>query len=172
MDQEIKFNGYLTFEDSIIVQKAIEKRKSFSSLGITTILTLVAITLIVMNMNIGIVDTTLVLVLMGFFIGGGLWWIDSSVKKSNKKRYESDCTKRNGILKTDRITIAKDKVIADIQWELFETIIELDEMIVIVKDKEYLGFARYMFDSQTDWAHAKELIKNKFVQQSAALDAK
>jgi hypothetical protein len=158
----IRFRGYLKFEDSLKVQKAIEGRKFLSSTGVITVATLGITAFIIYKMQTGMLVAAFLLLFMGAFMYGGFRLMKASAKKTQEKMYEKACTKRNGTLTNDAITVRKNKLITNIPWKLFEKAVETEGIITIMKDKETLSFARYMFDNDRDWAQAKKLIMSKY----------
>ncbi len=162
MENKIRFRGYLTFEDSIKVQKTLEGRKIFSpSVGITVI-TLVITLLIIYKMHVEMIFAGFLILFMGAFMVGGFRLMKTSATKAQEKVYEKACTKRTGFLSQDGITIRKNKITTNIPWHVFDHAIETEGIITIRKDKETISFARYMFDTDKDWSMAKNLILKKY----------
>lgn len=159
MEKSIKFRGYLTFDDSLKVQQALKPRRLVSPVAIVSVLTFGAVVLALGQMNVGKPMAISMLVFLAAFMGGGFWLMNTSARKSQKKLYEKACIKRRGTLKTDGIQIKKGKTKKDIPWALFDKTIEVDGILAIVKNRESLGFARYMFGSESEWSRARNLIK-------------
>lgn len=162
MDNKIKFSGYLTFEDSLKVQKALESKKWLSYSAFITITTLVITGFIIYKMQADLLLSGFLLLFMGVFMYGGFRFMKTTAKKTQKNIYEKACTKRNGILTNDKITIRKNKTTTDIPWKYFEQAFETDGIITLIKGKEALSFAKYMFHHKKDWNKAKGIIKNKY----------
>lgn len=162
MDNKIRFRGYLTFEDSLKVQKALEERKLFSSSVAITVVTLGMTGFIIYKMQLEMLVAAFLLLFMGAFMYGGFRLMKASAKNAQEKIYEKACTKRNGVLTNNAITIRKNKLTTNIPWELFEKAVETESIITIMKDKETLSFAQYMFDTDRDWSQAKKLIMSKY----------
>ncbi len=158
----IKFSGYLAYEDDCKLLKKIKAQKVFSVSGITTILTLVVITLIVMELSMGVGEIIFMLTLLTLFIGAPLYWQYRSTQKNLKKKYtEVSNQTRRGVLKAGEIFIQTDKTSSKLKLDLFDRVIEGDTIIALVQKKEfYIGFSEYMFQSKTDWLKAREIIKN------------
>jgi hypothetical protein len=158
----IRFRGYLTFEDSLKVQKALEGRKLLSSTVVITVVTLAITGFIIFKMQVGMIVAAFLLLFMGAFMYGGFRLMKTSARKTQEKIYEKACTKRTGGMTNDAITIRKNKITTNIPWKLFEKAVETEGIITIMKDKETLSFARYMFDNEQDWSQAKKLIVSKY----------
>jgi hypothetical protein len=158
----IRFRGYLTFEDSLKVQKALESRKLLSSTVAITVATLGITAFIIYKMQVGMLVATFLLLFMGAFMYGGFRLMKASARKTQEKIYDRACTKRNGILTNNEITIRKNKITTKIPWKLFEKAVETEGIITIMKDKETLSFAKYMFDTDKDWSEAKKLIMSQY----------
>lgn len=164
MENKIRFRGYITFEDSLKVQKTLEKGKLFTSSAIITFATLGLTAFIIYKMQPGILVAVFFLLFMGVFMVVGFRFMKKSARKTQEKIYERACTKRTGVLTKKGITIRKNKIKTPVPWNLFEKALETDGVITIMKDKESLSFARYMFDNDKDWFEAKKLIMNKYNQ--------
>ncbi|MFO8083199.1 MAG: hypothetical protein R6U27_02630 [Desulfobacterales bacterium] len=162
MDNKIKFRGYLTFEDSLKVQKRFDNKKLLLSSAAITVAALGITGFVIYKMQTGMLAAAFLLLFMGAFMYGGFRLMNASAKKTQKKIYEKACTKRNGILANDKITIKKNKTVTDIRWNYFKKAVETENIITIIKDKETLSFARYMFYTEKDWSEAKKLIRAKY----------
>jgi hypothetical protein len=158
----IRFRGYLKFEDSLKVAKALKKRRLLSSSVAITVATLGITALIIYKMQVGMLVASFLLLFMGAFMYGGFRLMKTSAKKAQKRIYEKACTKRNGVLTNKTITIRKNKNTTDIPWNVFEKAVETEGIITIMKENETLSFARYMFDNDSDWSQAKKLIRSKY----------
>jgi hypothetical protein len=166
----IRFRGYLTFEDSLKVQQALEGKKLLSSSTIITVVTLGVTAFIIYKMQVGMLIAAFLLLFMATFMYVGFRFMKASAKKAQEKIYEKACTKRNGTLTNNEITIRKNKITTNIPWKLFEKAVETENIITIIKDKETLSFARYMFDNEQDWSKAKKLIKSKYSVKTTATE--
>jgi hypothetical protein len=162
MEKDIKFRGYLTFDDSLKAQQALKPRRLVSPVAIVSVLTLGAVGLAFWQMHVDKSMAIFMLVFLAAFMGGGFWLMNTSARKSQKKLYEKACIKRRGTLKTDGIQIKKGKTRKNIPWELFDKSVEVDGIVAVVKSGESLGFARYMFDSEGEWTRARKLIKDHY----------
>lgn len=163
MENKIRFRGYITFEDSLKVQKVLEKKKLFTSSGAITITTLGLTAFIIYKMQVGMLVAVFLLLFMSVFMYGGFRFMRSSAKKTQEKIYEKACSKRSGFLDMNGITIKKNKIKTTIPWNLFEKAIQTEDIITIMKNKESLSFAKYMFDNEGDWFRAKKLIMSKYL---------
>lgn len=164
MAQNIRFRGYLTFDDSLKVQQVLKTRRIIPPTAIVTILTLGAVALALSQMHVGKPMAVFMLVFLAAFMGGGFWLMNTSARKSQKKLYEKACIKRQGILNTDGIQIKKGKTRHHIPWHKFDKAIEVEGILAIVKNRESLGFAKYMFSSESEWSRARDLIKSHYPQ--------
>jgi len=165
MEKNIKFRGYLTFDDSLKVQQALKPRRLVSPVAMVTVLTLGAVILAFSQMNIEKTMAIFMLVFLVAFMGGGFWLMNTSARKSQKRLYAKACVKRHGTLKADGIQIKKGHNRHHISWELFDKTIEIDGILAVVKKSESLGFARYMFSSENEWSRARDLIKSRYPQR-------
>ena len=105
MEKNIKFRGYLTFDDSLKVQQALKPRRLVSPVAMVTVLTLGAVILAFSQMNIEKTMAIFMLVFLVAFMGGGFWLMNTSARKSQKRLYAKACVKRHGTLKADGIQI-------------------------------------------------------------------
>ena len=164
MEKNIKFRGYLTFDDSLKVQQALKPRRLVSPVAMVTVLTLGAVILAFSQMNIEKTMAIFMLVFLVAFMGGGFWLMNTSARKSQKRLYAKACVKRHGTLKADGIQIKKGQNRHHIPWDSFDKAIEVDGIVAIVKKSETLGFAKYMFSSESEWSRARDLIKDHYPQ--------
>jgi hypothetical protein len=162
MAQSIRFRGYLTFDDSLKVQKVLKTRRIIPPTAIVTILTLGAVALALMQMHVDKPTAVFMLVFLTAFMGGGFWLMNTSARKSQKKLYEKACIKRQGTLNNDGIQIKKGKTRHHIPWHTFDNAIEVDNILAVVKNGESLGFAPYMFSSESEWSRGSNLIKSQY----------
>lgn len=142
MDKKIRFRGYLTFDDSLKVQKLLEKKKLFAPPTAISLTTLAITAFVIYKMKVEMVFAIFLLLFMGFFMYGGFRLMKGSAGKTQKKIYEKACTSRNGTLTNDFITIRKQKTTTNIPWKFFEKAIEKEGIITVMKGKETLSFAR------------------------------
>ena len=164
MEKNIKFRGYLTFDDSLKVQQALKPRRLVSPVAMVTVLTLGAVILAFSQMNIEKTMAIFMLVFLVAFMGGGFWLMNTSARKSQKRLYAKACVKRHGTLKADGIQIKKGQNRHHIPWDSFDKTVEVDGILAVVKKSETLGFAKYMFSSESEWSRARDLIKGHYRQ--------
>ncbi len=162
MDNKIKFSGYLTFEDSLKVQKALENKKWLSTYAIITIITLGVTGFIIYKMQADVLLAGFLLLFMCILMYGGFRFMKTIARKTQKNIYAKACTKRNGTFTPDKITIRKNKATTDIPWKYFEQAIETDGIITLIRGKETLSFAKYMFHHKKDWTKAKNILRDKY----------
>lgn len=165
MEKGIHFRGYLTYEDSLKVQQAVRGRRPIPPHFIITVVTLAVVAVVLAQMAVGKTLAIVLLVFLGTFMAGGSWFINNAARKSKAALYRKACVKRYGVLKTDDIRIKKGQTRQAIPWELFDRAIEVDAIVAVVKGSEALGFARYMFNSDSEWARARDLIKSRYPGQ-------
>ena len=161
MIEEIPFKGWITFEDALRVERLLNPRKFWSVSGITTIAVVAAIALNVMAIETSWPFTVLFLAIMGIFIGGIFWLMNRSNLKAKRKHYDRSLTERTGILVADKIIVETEKTKTEMLWDLFDNVIESDNIILVAKDKEYMAFAPYMFSTKDEWEACKLLVLNK-----------
>jgi len=158
----IHFKGYLTYDDSVKVQQAVRGRRLVPTHFIITVVTLAIVAFLLAQMSVGKWLAILLLAFLGALMAGGLWFINTSARKSKEAIYRKACVKRHGILNADDIRIKKGQTRQTIPWDMFERVIEVEDIVAIVRGGESLGFARYMFNTKGEWSRARELIKNRY----------
>jgi uncharacterized SAM-binding protein YcdF (DUF218 family) len=161
MDQKIHFRGYLTFDDSLKVQRAVKRWRVPPSVLVTVVL-LAAVALVLSRMRVGIVPAFLLLAFLGTFLAVGYRLLMTTARRSQQKLYEQACIKRNGTLKNDGIHIKRGRDRRTIPWDRFDRAIEVDDMVAIVTKAESIGFARYMFNTESEWSRARDLIMRHY----------
>lgn|GEM_PF-1931094 len=169
-NKKIRFRGYLTFADSLKVQKIIAPQRRISAFMVISAVMLTATAFLIHQMGLGFVFGLPLLIFMGVFMCGGLRLMRTTAAGTQKRVYEKACVKRTGALMKDGITIRKDKVLSTLPWKAFERALELEEIVVLLKGMETLGFAKYMFDSSADWNRARTLILSRYDQRVADSD--
>ncbi|WP_373500942.1 hypothetical protein [Desulfococcus sp.] len=161
-DNIIRFRGYLTFPDSLKVQKAMEKRRWISPFAAISAVTLAATALAIYWMKVGMLFGGFLMVFMGAFMFGGLRLMRNAAAKTQKRVYEKACVKRTGALSPDGITIRKNKAVTTLPWDAFERAAALEGVVAVMKGTESLGFAKYMFDTETEWELARAMILGQY----------
>ncbi len=159
MMEPIPFKGWITFEDALRVEHLLVPRKIWSVSGVTTILVTATIAIKVMDIDTSWPFTVLFLVITAAFIGGLFWVMQRSNMKAKRKHYDKDSIERSGNVSADKITIVTDKTRTEMQWDLFDKVIEADDLVLVAKDKEYMAFAPYMFSTRQDWMTCREIVK-------------
>ena len=161
MEDDIRFRGYLTFEDSLKVQRAVKPRRVSPAI-LVTVGVLAAVAVILSRMRVGMIPAFLLLAFLGTFMAVGYRLMMASARRSQEKLYEQACIRRNGVLKPGGITIKRGRDRKTIPWERFERAIDLEGVVAIVKQGETLGFARYMFNTESEWSRARNLILSRY----------
>ena len=156
---EIKFSGNLTFEDHKMIYKILNKNEFFSFEGKLVIALLSLSTVILAFFIMGLVEALFFISTIVIFFGGMAWWYYNQLQKSWKTEYNKQNEHRNGVLTSNLIHICKGENSGEFQWNFFESHFETDEIMTVVKGNEFLSFAHYMFDSQSEWSKAKRLIQ-------------
>jgi len=162
MEKNIKFRGYLTFDDSLKVQQALKPRRLVSPAAIVSVLTVGAVGLALWQMNVGKPMAIFMLVFLATFMGGGFRLMNTSARKSQERLYAKACIKRHGTFKADGIQIKRGPTKTHIPWESFEKALHVDDIVALVKNKDALGFAEYMFSSEHEWTQARERLHNRY----------
>jgi hypothetical protein len=160
-EQDVRFRGYLTFEDSLKVQQAVRPRRLPPAV-LVTVAMLAAVALVLSQMRVAMVPALLLLAFLGTFMAVGYRLMNSAARRSQQKLYEQACVKRNGILKRDGIHIKRGRDRKTIPWERFDRAIEIGGLIAIVQRAESIGFARYMFNTEGEWSRAREMILGRY----------
>lgn len=158
MTKDIRFNGYLTFEDSLKMQRVLKPRRMVSPAVLVTVATLAAAALVLAGMHTGMVPALLLLAFLGIFMAVGFHLMAASARKSQQRVYESACIPRRGILKADGIHIKRGSARLSIPWDRFARAVESDGIVAVVQGRESIGFARYMFNTESEWQRARRVI--------------
>jgi hypothetical protein len=158
MTKDIRFKGYLTFADSLKMQRALKPRRLAPPAVLVTVATLAAAALVLAGMRTGPLPALLLLAFLGIFMAVSFRLMSASALKSQQKIYESACIARHGILKTDGIHIKRGSVRQSIRWDHFERVVEIDDILAVVNGGESIGFARYMFNTDSEWQTARAAI--------------
>ena len=159
--KDIRFRGYLTFDDSLKMQRAVKPRRLIPPAALVTVATLAAAALVLSGMRTGLLPAVLLLAFLGVFMAVGLRLMAASARKSQQNVYERACITRNGILKADGIHIKRGQTRKAIPWDRFDRVLELDGVIAVVKGRESIGFARYMFNTDGEWQRARAAILDR-----------
>lgn len=166
-DKKIRFRGYLTFADSLKVQKSMERRQLVTPPAAVSAVTLAVTAFMIYWLEVGMLFGAFLLVFMGGFMFWGLRILRRAAAKTQKRLYEKACARRTGVLGEDGITIRKNKAVSTLPWGAFERAVELEGVVAVMKGTETLGFAKYMFDSGVDWERARTLILSRYVVSGA-----
>lgn len=161
MEHDIRFRDYLTFEDSLRVQRAVNPRRVPPSV-LVTVGVLAAVALTLSRMRLGILPAFLLLAFLGIFMAVGYRLMMASARRSQQTLYEKACIKRNGVLKPEGIVIKRGRDRKTIPWERFDRAVDLEGVVAVVKKGETLGFARYMFNTESEWSRARNLILSRY----------
>ena len=159
--KDIRFKGYLNFDDSLRMQRALKPRRSIPPAALVTVATLAAAALVLSGMHTGLLPAVLLLAFLGVFMAVGLRLMSASARKSQQNVYASACIARNGILKADGIHIKRGQTRQSIPWDRFDRVLEMDSIIAVVKGGESIGFARYMFNTDGEWQRARAVIRDR-----------
>lgn len=158
MTKEIQFKGWITFDDALRVERLLLPRKFWSVSGVTIIAVIAAIALNVMAIQTSWPFTVLFLLITGVFIGGLFWLMHRWNQKAKRKHYDRNMIERKGVLADDKITVETEKTKTEMRWDLFDKVIEADDLVLVAKDKEYMAFAPYMFKTRQEWEDCRALV--------------
>ena len=156
--ETIRFKGYLSFEDSLRVQQALQPRRRLPAAALITAGTLAVAAVVLWRMQAGGLTAVLLLAFLGTFMAVGFRVLAASARRSQQKVYEQACISRHGIRKPDSIHIKRGQTRKAIPWDHFDRTVAIDGIVAIVTDGEALGFARYMSNTESEWTRARELI--------------
>ena len=159
--EPIPFKGWINFEDTLRVERLLVQRKIWSVSGITTIIVVAAIAVKVMSVDTSWPFAVLFLAITAAFIGGMVWLISRTNLKARRKHFDRNLVERCGIVAEDKITVATDKTRTELQWDVFDRVIEADGLVIGAKDKEYIAFALYMFETKEQWEACKAIVRTK-----------
>ncbi len=162
MEPSINFKGYLTFEDSLTIQKAVRKQYPFLRNGLLTLAILGITAFLLSRLEISLFYAILMMLFLGMFMAIVFRVMQVSAKRSQKQAYAEACVRRTGTLDSKAIKVSRNQNTTRITWDRFDRMIERDGIVAIVKDKDYLGFAAYMFTSESDWKAAQDLIARQY----------
>ena len=162
MEHNIRFKGYLTFEDSLKVTRGLKPRRRVPPAALVSVFTLGVVALVLRQMGVSMPMAVMTMGFLGVFMAGGFWLMNNSARKTQANLYRKACIKRRGTLDAKGIRITKGQTRKTILWEQFERAIEVDGIVAIVKGGESLGFARYMFRSDNEWSRARDLIRDRY----------
>ncbi len=164
---KIRFRGYLTFADSLKVQKALQKRRRVSPFLVITVVTFAATALAIYKMQVGALYAGFLIVFMAAFMYGGLRLMRRAADRTQQQVYEKSCRKRTGVLTDEAITIRKNKALRSIPWDSFDRALSLDGVVALVRGDDTLAFAKYMFDSEMDWEQARKRMLERYAPSAA-----
>ena len=162
MELEIRFKGYLNFEDSLKIQSAVTPRRRLPAAVLVTVLVLGTVAVMLSRMPIDMIPAFLLLAFLGTFMAVGYRLMSASARKTQRALYEQACIKRNGVLKTDGIHIKRGRDRQIIPWRGFDRALEIEGVVAVVKNGNFLGFARYMFNTEGEWTRARDMIMNQY----------
>ena len=164
----VQFKGWITFDDALRVEKILAPRKLWSASGLITIAVMATIAVNVIAIQSSWLFTIIFLTGAGIFTGGLLWVLHRSNMNAKRKHYASHSIERTGTLAEDIITVFTDKTKSEMQWDLFDKVIETDGLVLAAKGMDYVAFAPYMFATPQDWNACKEIIRKIKPQQGVA----
>ncbi|MFO1492467.1 MAG: hypothetical protein U1F77_09130 [Kiritimatiellia bacterium] len=166
---EVQFKGWITFDDALRAERLLMPRKFWSVSGFTTIAVMAAIAFNVTRIQKSWSFTVLFLFIIGVFCGGIFWLMHWSNLITKRKHYDGNLIERKGALTLERITVETEKTKTEMRWDLFDKVIEAVDLVLVVKDKEYMAFAPYMFTTKEEWAACQTMVrKNKREPQPEA----
>lgn len=159
MEKQIRFKGYLTFEDSLKMQRVLKPRRIVPPGALVSVATLAAAALVLSRLQTGVLPAALLLAFLGVFMAVGYRLMTASARKSQQKVYENACIDRHGILKADGVHIKRGQTRRSIPWERLERAVTVDGLVALVTNGESIGFARYMFNTESEWRRAQAMIQ-------------
>lgn len=166
--KDIRFQGYLTFDHSLKLQRVLKPRRIVPPGALVSVVTLAAAALVLSRLHTGMLPAVLLLAFLGVFMAVGFRLMAASARKSQQKVYEAACIERHGILKADGIHIKRGQTRKSIPWQRIDRAVEVDDLVAVVTNGESIGFARYMFNTESEWHRARRMILER-LGQSAAL---
>ena len=162
----VQFKGWITFDDALRVEKLLAPRKLWSASGLVIIALMATIAVNVIAMQTSWLFTILFLAGAGIFFGGLLWLLHRYSLNSKRIHYANQSIERAGTLAQDIITVFTDKTKSEMQWDLFDKVIETDGLVMAAKGMDYVAFAPYMFATPQDWNACKEIVRKIKPQQA------
>ncbi|MDA8428321.1 MAG: hypothetical protein M0T70_03595 [Geobacteraceae bacterium] len=165
MTDKIPFKGWITFEDSLRVEKILFRKKILSFHRIVTGLGIVVISSLILATEVPILVTIFTMLFGAGIVGGTLWYSKRSMYKAKSESYAKETqVERCGSLSSENIKVTSDKAKNEINWEFFSRIEESENLVIVAKDDYYVAFAPYMFGNLMDWERCKNLF-NKIKKQ-------
>lgn len=160
LSHSISFNGHASFEDFKSINQSINTPKKSSVM--VTIALVSAILLQIWLIEIGVLFRIFSLIGTGILLWLILRGIDKAMLNQQKKQYESSLKPRTGLVSSTGIHLKFDETTVEVRWSSFVGFKTLDHLLVLVdKDKEFLGLAPYMFSSQNDWDSLLQLVESR-----------
>ena len=156
--KDIRFKGYLNFDDSLKLQRVLKPRRIVPPGALVSVVILAAAALVLSRLHTGMLPAVLLLAFLGVFMAVGFRLMAASARKSQQKIYESACIERNGVLKADGIHLKRGTTRKTLPWESLDRALEIDHILAVVTKGESIGFARYMFNTESEWRRARILI--------------
>ena len=162
--KEIRFKGYLSFDDSLKLQRVLKPRRIVPPGALISVATLAVAALVLSRLRTGLLPAVLLLAFLGIFMAVGFRLMAASARKSQQKIYESACIERNGVLKADGIHLKRGAARKTLPWESLDRALAIDDIVAVVTSGESIGFARYMFNTESEWRRARALILERAVR--------
>ena len=156
--KDVRFNGYLSFDDSLKVQRVLKPRRIIPPGVLVSVATLAAAALVLSRLHTGMLPAVLLLAFLGVFMAVGFRLMAASTRKSQQKIYESACIERKGVLKADGIHLKRGTTRKTLTWETLDRTLVIDDIVAVVTKGESIGFAPYMFNTASEWRRARTLI--------------
>lgn len=166
MTDEIRFKGNITVDDAIRVDRLLVPRaKIWSRDGIVIIAMLIMIGLAICSVVTSWFSILISLCIMGAFLSFMFWYMEWSTLKSKKEFYSKQLENKEGDLTRERVLIITKSVKSELQWNMFNKFVVLEDIMFAAKDKDYIAFTPYMFQSKQDWELCRDLIYEILIQQ-------
>jgi hypothetical protein len=162
--KKIGFAGRLTFEDAFKASRLLFPRKTWSKFGLPVVVIAGFAGLKTVALQSSWLFTILSFAGTITFFAGFVWGLDKLTLASLRKRYRLLEIEQHGIISVEYIELVANSSRTEFNWSFFTKIIQSDDLLILAKERTYVGFAPYMFQSQQDWEQAKELARQHIPQ--------
>jgi len=162
MTDGIQFKGWITFDDTVRVERILFPKGGSVSHKIVMAFGIAAIATIILSTGVPWSAKALTLIMTAVIVGGTWWYMQRASHNFQVKEYKkATATDRYGALSQEGIEFISANTKSELKWDFFSIVEESENLIVLAKDTYYVAFAPYMFKSGDDWEKCKKVITEK-----------
>jgi hypothetical protein len=162
MTDGIQFKGWITFDDTVRVERILFPKSGSVSHKIVMAFGIAAIATIILSTGVPWSAKALTLIMTAGIVGGTWWYMQHASHSAQVKAYKkATATDRHGVVSQESIEFISANTKSDIKWNYFSRVEEYENLIVLAKDSYYVAFAPYLFNSEDDWEKCKKVITEK-----------